>query len=71
MSITPQMVDKAMRGLESERTVEDLASYVGCTRAQALDILDYMTRTGRAVMSDYQKRKWTLKHNAKAKGVIE
>jgi len=65
MRITPEMVNKAIKGLEAERTVEELAQYVGCTRSEALDIMDYLTRTGRAQMVDYQKRKWALRYGVR------
>lgn len=63
-----ELTAKVEKALETERSVQEVANYVGCDYETALDVMLYLAGRGRIELTDSLHKKWSLKNGWGRKG---
>ncbi len=57
-----EMIGKVLKALEVERSVDEVAAKIGCSRSEALDVMLYLAGTGKITLTDSLHSRWKVRH---------
>jgi ribosomal protein S25 len=56
-----ELTAKVEKALQTERTVAEVAQYVGCDQSTALNVMLYLAGRGKIELVDSLHKKWAVK----------